>query len=152
MYLPQEWKLGPFRVDRAGMLSPASPEHFPVFGVRWRERRVAVRMQRGKGASVEPGTLLVQVRLGRVPSSAGRDVSLRQAALAAVASLPRHGPQSWQWRLLPDHAVMLEAHLQISLPVGVVDLVSEITQFLLALDPYLDALDAVGMAPSPTIH
>ena len=152
MHLPQEWKLGPFRVDRAGMLSPASPEHFPVFGVRWRERRVATRMQRGPEASSEPGTLLVQVRLGRVPSSAGPDTALRKAALAAVASLPRHGPQAWQWRLLPDHAVMLEAQLQIPMPVGLVDLVSEITQFLLMLDPYLDALDAVGMAPSTTIH
>ena len=149
MDLPQEWKLGPFRVDRAGMLSPASPEHFPTFGVRWRERRVAVRMTH---ASAQDGTLAVQVRLGRVPSSAGGGAERRHAALEALASLPRTAPQAWHWRLLPDHAVLLEAQLNIPLPVGVVDLVTEITHFLVGLDPFLDAVDALGMAPKMTLH
>ncbi|MDR3524761.1 MAG: hypothetical protein P4L66_11730 [Acetobacteraceae bacterium] len=150
MTLPTEWTLGPFNVDRSGLLSPSTPESFPTFGVRWRNRRLAVRMSRRSEQDAAHGVLEMQVQLGRVPSSAGPDAELRLQALAMAASLPRQGPEDWAFRLLADHVVQIDTCVPIALPVSLISLVSELTQFLLTLDPYLDALDSVGLLPSAT--
>jgi len=152
MKLPSEWTLGPFRIDHAGLLSPATPERFPTFGVRWRNRRVVVRMRRRSEQDAAHGLLEMQVSLGRVPSSAGRDSGLRQQALAVTASLRRLGPASWAFRLLADHAVQIDTSVPIALPVSMTSLVGELTRFLLTLDPYLDALETVGLQPSGALH
>jgi len=148
MTLPTEWILGPFNVDRSGLLTPSTPESFPTFGVRWRNRRLAVRMSRRSEQDAAHGLLEMQVQLGRVPSSAGRDAELRLQALAMAASLPQQGPADWSFRLLPDHVVQIDTSVPIALPVSLISLVGELTQFLLTLDPYLDALDTVGLQPS----
>ena len=152
MQLPMQWTLGPFKVDLAGHLAPTTPETFPSFGVRWRDRRLAARMSQHIAADPSRGVLDFQIRLGRVPSSAGSDAELRREALAAVAALPRDSGAQWRFRLLPDHSVQLDAAVEIGFPVSVVALVTELSLFLLRLDDTLLALDRSGVRPSRLLH
>lgn len=152
MHLPMQWTLGPFKVDRAGHLAPTTPETFPSFGVRWRDRRLVVRMSQHATSDPSRGVLDFQIRLGRVPSSAGRGAELRHDALAAVANLPSDSAAHWRFRLLPDHSVQLDADVEIGFPASVFSLVTELSLFLLTLDDTLDSLDRAGVRPSSMLH
>jgi hypothetical protein len=152
MLLPQQSTLGPFKVDPAGHLAPTTPETFPNFAVRWRERRLAVRMSHRAQSAPSRGGLDFRIRLGRVPSSAGRASELRADALAAITNLSRQSALPWRFRLLPDHTVQLDAVVEIGMPISVFSLVTELALFLLGLDATLDALDRAGIRPTATLH
>ncbi len=151
--LPSELSLGPFKIDDKGLLSPATPESFPRFAVRWRGRVLHISMRQCSAEDSAHGVLELSVRIGRVPSSVGISAPRRQSALAMAHLLPRLMPAQWQGRLMPDHTILLETALAIALPVSATDLVGDLATFLLQLDPYLAELDAEGLAHShPVPH
>ena len=86
-----------------------------------------------------------RVDAARIPSTAERPAD-RPRAFAAVAGLPRNLPTGWQARLLPDHRIRIAAEAPMDCPSNVTALVAAMVRFALALDPYLDALEAEGAA------
>jgi hypothetical protein len=142
-----EITLGPFRVDQQGLLSPADPDCFPRFAVRWRDRLVQAHMRQPSAGNTRHGTLNLSSRIGRVPSTAGPTPSAanRTTILDVLRQLPRLLPAGWRMRLMPDHSVLVEAQTELILPVSAISLVTEMSLFLLSLAPYLDVLDAEGI-------
>ena len=65
-------------------------------------------------------------------------------AFAAAATLPPDLPEGWTLRLTPDHRLTVEA--EAPLRATAVELVGEMVRFALALDPWLDRLEAAGAA------
>jgi hypothetical protein len=138
--------LGPFTVDRHGLLQPASPERFPSFSVRWRNRLVKARLvDRQEGG--ESGRLEFSSHLGRIPSTAAAPerAGQRDGALSLLRALPSMLPQGWAMHLSPDHSVVFATTSAVQFPISAVSLVSLVTDQLLALTPYLEALDEVGI-------
>lgn len=137
--------LGPFTVDANGRLAPVGPDASPGFLFRWRDRVVRARMT--QSAAAAEGRLLLQVPLGRVPSSAGGTAQAsRRDSFALVRMTARAFPPDWRIGLLPDHRVRLETDAPLALPITASGLLVELTRFLLALAPYLDLFDETGMA------
>lgn len=135
--------LGPFSVDAEGRVAPRDPEALPAFVFRWRGRLVRARLRQ---SVPEHGRLVLRTLLGRVPSSADATGSApREPSFAALHVMRRNVPPSWQLVLLPDHRVLLEVGSEIALPITGTGLLAELTRFLLALAPYLDLLESVGM-------
>lgn len=141
------FNLGPFAVDAAGRLSPRGgiPER-SGFILAWRGRSVHAHL-----SEAEPGNRLVlEVALGRIPSTAQEvTADQRPRSFAALRALPGALPTGWRLRLMPDHRLRLEAELLIELPITVTLLLTELTCFLLALAPFLDLLDEVGVPAGP---
>lgn len=139
------FNLGPFLVDTVGRLSPRSVEASPGFTVRWRGRSVRARLEQISDGN---GRLTLQAVVGRVPSTAaGTDTAAgRPRSFDALRGLRKGIPKGWRLRLLPDHSAVVETEPGVSLPVTAIDLVTELTRFLLRLAPYLDVLDSSGMA------
>lgn len=136
--------LGPFAVDAMGRLAPRGPNALPGFFFRWRGRVIRAKFEQSEAA---PDRLVLQATLGRVPSTANpRDSGLRPQSFQLLHQLPRALPGPWRLLLLPDHRVQLEADVPVTLPITAVDLLVELTRFLLELAPYLDLLDEVGIA------
>ena len=84
------------------------------------------------------------VMRSRIPLAA-HDWNLPRA-FAAVAGLPENLPEGWHARLMPDHRIRIEAEAPMDCPSNVIELVSAMVRFALALDPYLDTLEAEGAA------
>ncbi len=144
MPLDAPFKLGPFTVDTNGGLTPSTADRFPSFRVAWRGHVVQARLT---AAGPEGGTLALQAMLGRVPSTGRAEAPgtlPRQAVFAAVRALPAMLPDGWRIGLRPDHCVVTEAEFNLSLPTNVGNLVTELTMFLLRLDPYFDLLAEVA--------
>ena len=135
--------LGPFSVDAEGRLAPRDPEALPAFVFRWRGRMVRARL----GQPVpQHGRLVLRTVLARVPSTAdAAGPAARESSFAAVHVLRRSMPAAWRVSLLPDHRVLLDVGAEIKLPITASGLLGELTCFLLALAPYLDLLDGLGM-------
>ena len=148
MLFDAPFRLGPFIVDGEGRLCPGTVELFPSFRVAWRGHVVHARLA---AAEPEGGTLALRTVLGRVPSTGRPDRAgglSRQAAFAAMRTLPGTLPPDWTVALLPDHRILAEAQKRLLLPAGAEDLVSELALFLLRLAPYLDLLaEGVGIEP-----
>ncbi len=142
-----ETTLGPFKVDRCGLLSPAHADHMPGFAVRWRNRLIQAHISSDAEAS---GVLHMATRVGRVPSTAslGQMHDGRKAALDLVRDLPDAFPANWRVRLAADHSIFMEAWLAVALPVSAVGLVVQMSSYLLHLSPFLDVLDEGGMGPA----
>ena len=137
-------RLGPFTVDGQGMLSPATPTSFPRFAMRWRNRLVEARLR--QHTDDNQGTLDLTTVAGRVPSTAAAECGdARETALTAVRELLRMMPDGWMLRLAPDHTVLVEASSSLTLPVSAIGLVTQLSMFVLTLQPYLDVLDAEGL-------
>jgi hypothetical protein len=143
------FKLGPFTVGDDGLLSPSGPESFPSLRVYWRGRTVQARLTSPPATLPGEGMLEMQARLGRVPSTADaeptRSLGQREKIFADLHDLAALLPKSWHVRLGADHTINLERPDQITLPTSAVQLVTEVTLFLLSLDPYLDLLDTAGI-------
>jgi hypothetical protein len=136
--------LGPFAVDAMGRLAPNGPAAFPGFYFRWRGRAIHAKFEH---TDPPRGRLVLQARLGRIPSTANpRDSGLRPQSFQLLNLLPRALPGSGRLSLLPDHRVQLEAGSQVTLPITATDLLVELTRFALDLAPYLDLLDEAGIA------
>ena len=142
------FRLGPFTVDSEGRLTPFAPVDAPAFLFRWRDRVTRARLMQDDAAG---GRLVLQTTLGRVASTAGTpDETLRPRSFALLHWLSQAVPPGWQVRLLAEHRVRLETGTIVSLPITAAALLGEVTAFLLALAPYLDLLDEVGLVAGPT--
>ncbi len=142
--LPAGTTLGPFKVDRHGLLSPASAAHMPSFAVRWRGRLIQARIT-SDGETL--GALQLSTHIGRVPSTAGRATLTghRQAAIDLMRAMPGAIPPWLQVRLAADHTIVMQTRTALPMPVSAVALVVEMSMFLMSLAPYLDILDDEGM-------
>lgn len=138
--------LGPFSVDAEGRLAPRDPDALPAFLFCWRGRVIRARLRPGQPRH---GRLLLRSVLGRVPSTGdSADPARRTQSFVALHWLPGSLPPHWHLSLLPDHRALLEAETEVTLPTTASGLLSELTGFLLALAPYLDVLDELGIGPS----
>jgi hypothetical protein len=105
----------------------------------WRGRRCE--------AALGPAGLSLAAVAGRVPSTADRGAD-RSQAFRTLAGLPRDLPPEWRLRLLPDHRILLETAMPMAPATTATGLVAAMVRFVLALDPYLDRLDAdCGLSP-----
>lgn len=125
--------LGPFAVGCDGTLSPRAPGLRPALRFAWRGRPCE--------AVVMDGVLRLRAMAGRIPSTADRNAD-RAGTLRAVAGLPPELPEGWRLRLTPDHRLALEADTPPRSTA--VALIGEMVRFAMALDPYLDRLEAAG--------
>jgi hypothetical protein len=128
--------LGPFAVDRDGVLQPRDPATPPALRFSWRGRVCAVRLT---GSELQLASVAA-----RVPSTAAMGAD-RPRAFAALAALPRTLPAGWTLQLLPDHRVRLEAAATLSAPPTATSLIAAMVRFALALDPFLDQFENEGM-------
>jgi hypothetical protein len=128
--------LGPFAIDRTGTLSPRSAECRPALRFAWRGRHCE--------AAIGGGGVTLAAIAARIPSTAepGAD---RERAFAAVAMLPRDLPPGWQLRLTADHRVLVEVAAALRAAPTATSLLTAMVRFALALDPYLDTLEAGGV-------
>jgi hypothetical protein len=149
MPLDAPFRLGPFVVDTLGRVEPGDPGRFPVFHLNWRGYAVHARLDTCAKLSPTSGRLLFNAVLGRVPSTAGGDAgrnAIRRArSFDAVRGLGGALRAEWRLSLLADHRIAIEASRDLHLPVSAVDLVTQVTCFLLDLAPYLDWLDEVEL-------
>jgi len=127
--------LGPFAIDGHGALSPRSNERRPALHFAWRGRRCE--------AEVDGTGVQLTAFAARIPSTAepGAD---RERAFAAVALLPRDLPPGWRLCLTPDHRIRVETAERLPQAATATSLVTAMVRFALALDPYLDTLEAEG--------
>ncbi len=128
--------LGPFSVDRDGILRPLDPGALPALHFAWRGRAC--------DAELDGGLLRLASAAARIPSSAepGAD---RSRAFAELASLPALLPRGWTVKLMPDHRVKLESEARLETPPTATSLIAAMVRFALALDPYLDRLEDAGV-------
>jgi hypothetical protein len=127
--------LGRFAVSPDGALLPRPEPDRPALRFAWRGRRCEAR--------VDPGAIALAADAARIPSTADPAAD-RPRAFAALARLPPRLPQGWSLRLMPDHRIRLEAEAPLESPPNATALVAAMVRFALALDPYLDALEAEG--------
>jgi hypothetical protein len=129
--------LGPFAVTPEGALAPRGAHPAPCLRFAWRGRACAAEL-------CAEGVRLA-VDAARIPSTADPGAN-RRRAFAALAHLPASLPPGWRVRLLPDHRIRVEASARIGAPANAIALVSAMVRFALAIDPWLDRLEADGMA------
>jgi hypothetical protein len=132
---------GPFRVGPLLGTTLADPDTPAVFDMVWRGRPVQARLA--------DESLHVRVILGRVPSTATGGAPLRNSVFDTLQHLPAQLPPAWQMGLLPDHRVVLEWVQNLPPPINVPAIVCSLTEFLLALAPYLDLLEEAGVTLLP---
>lgn len=137
----QSLTLGPFAVTPTGTLAPRLPGLRPALRFAWRGRPCQ--------AALGVNEVHLAAIAARIPSSADPAAD-RTGALAAVAQLPPAMPAGWRLRLLPDHRVCLEAREALDGPPTAVALLTRLVRFALALDPYLERLEAAGTDPPGT--
>lgn len=139
--------LGPFSIDGQGRIAPRAGVEMPHFLFHWRERKISARLARQHDhEDPDRGRLMLSAWLGRVPSSADpAPAERRVASFGTLRELLEILPGDWRVRLLPDHQVRLDAEMALSWPASAVELMAELTRFLLALAPYLDLLDEEGV-------
>ncbi len=130
-------ELGRFAVTPDGTLTPRRAPDPPSLRFAWRGRPCQARF--------DPGAIRLAADAARIPSTADRAAD-RPRAFAALAELPRRLPDGWQARLLPDHRIRIEAEAPMDSPSNATALVAALVRFALALDPYLDVLEAEGAA------
>lgn len=125
--------LGPFAVGRDGALSPRLPGLRPALRFAWRGRPCE--------ALVTEDALRLRALAGRIPSTAEPNAD-RARTLRAVAELPPELPEGWQLRLTADHRLTLE--MKAPARGTAVGMLGEMVRFAMAMDPYLDRLEAAG--------
>ncbi|HWT08917.1 MAG TPA: hypothetical protein VN329_07115 [Roseomonas sp.] len=130
-------ELGRFAVAPDGALTPRRAPEAPALRFAWRGRACE--------AHFDPGAIRLTADAARIPSTAERPTD-RPRAFAAMADLPRRLPAGWHARLLPDHRIRIETEAPMDCPANATVLVAALVRFALALDPYLDALEAGGAA------
>lgn len=125
--------LGPFAVSRDGRLVPRDDQVRPALRFAWRGRSCEALMQDDR--------LHLRAIAGRIPSTAERGTD-RGYTLREVAGLPAEMPDGWRVTLTADHRVTVET--EAAHRTTAVSVLSEMVRFAMALDPYLDRLEAVG--------
>lgn len=140
---PPVARLGPFAVDRAGVLHACDPSRPARFGFRWRGRRIQAELDAA-------ARLRLWLVAGHVPFTA-EAAAVRPRVFAAVAALqaapaPAAG-QCWRVTLTAAHGVRLEAVERLEAPPTATRLVAAATRFVLGLAPCLDLLEEAGARP-----
>jgi hypothetical protein len=135
----QTLTLGPFAVQPDGVLRPRAAAPRPALRFAWRGRPFEAAMD-----GEEEGLRITAIA-ARVPSTAEHGPDHRRGTLAALADLPPSLPAGWRLALTPDHRVRLEAPapLEAGCPPTAVALIAAMVRFCLAVDPYLDRLEAL---------
>ncbi|WP_270933744.1 hypothetical protein [Falsiroseomonas oryzae] len=128
---------GPFLITAEGELHP---QRVPALRFAWRGRNCEARLA--------DGTVRLSAGGGAVPYTAERQQD-RAAALAEVGRLRADLASGWRLRVMPDLRLWLEADAPCPDPVTATGLVAAMVGFVLALDPYLDRLEAAGVPASP---
>ena len=139
--------LGPFTVDHTGRLRPDPAAAVPSFRVAWRDRVVHVAMR-----LVRPdlAMLTLRITLGRIPSTAPSGaMDERDTAFATLRRLPTAVLHGWDVGLSADHRILLQTEAELALPASAASLVTEMTLFLLTVDPYLTLLEEAGLGLPP---
>lgn len=133
--------LGSFVVAADGALGPP-PGGPAAIRFAWRGRPCRAVVAAG-------GLLSFDALAGRVPSTAepGAD---RARAFAALRALARGLPPRWRVSLGADHSIRITAATTLPPTPAAVPLIAEMVRFALALDPYLDALEAGGSGSAKT--
>jgi hypothetical protein len=135
-------QLGPFAVDKAGRLTFRTPQTPSSFYFQWRGRSTGVHLSPTDGAD---GTLRLQVRLGRVLSTAADRGDGSRARGFGLLRILQHGlPAGWRVQLRADHQVILVVDDRLTVPFTATGLLVRITSLILALAPYFELLDEVG--------
>ena len=129
--------VGRLRVTPAQGITLTDPDIPAEFEIDWRGCLVLARL--------ETTSLRVSVILGQVPSMATSGITLRAAVFEMLDRLPAELPLPWSLGLLPDHRVRVEWSQPLPPPISVANLVCRLTEFLLALAPYLDLLEESGI-------
>ncbi|UFN50026.1 hypothetical protein LPC08_05145 [Roseomonas sp. OT10] len=133
--------LGAFTVGRDGRIAPRGPDHPAALRFAWRGRPcTAVLEADGLGLSAEAGRVPYTVEAPRA----------RGAALETLARLPAELPPGWALALRPDHRIRLAARAILPGAATATGLVAAMVHFVLALDPYLERLEASGLAAAPS--
>ncbi|MBR0658137.1 hypothetical protein [Neoroseomonas oryzicola] len=132
--------LGPFSVTPDGALLPRAPDAAPALDFAWRGRRCTARLA--------PDGMRIAADAARIPSTADPGAD-RRRAFDAAARLPGRLPAGWRARLTPDHRIRVETSAPLRAPANATALVAALVRFVLALDPYLDGLEAEGAAWTP---
>lgn len=124
---------GPFSIAPDGALSLRDAARPPEMRFRWKGRVCE--------AKLDADRLRLRAIAGRIPSTAEAGAD-RAGTFAALAALPAALPGGWRMRLTADHRLRVEAEgpAERSAPA----LVGALVRFALALDPYLDAVEAAG--------
>lgn len=158
------FRLGPFEVGRDGRMALAGDADVPRFHLTWRNLPVAATLMASK-ADPTDGELHLQAIIGRVPSTAspgpGGGIAEQRAGVFSllrsislkIGTSPATTTSNWRVQLLPDHRVMVQSVAAMTLPTSVTSLLTDVTLFLLALDPYLDLMadggvETTGAAPA----
>lgn len=153
MPLDAPFRLGPFLVDTQGRMEPGDPDRFPTFHLQWRGYVVHARLDTRDAADAAKGRVVFTASLGRVPSTAGgdaaRNAARRARVFGALRGMECATHDGWQISLLADHSVTIAAPRELELPASAVDLVTQVTCFLLDLAPYLDWLEEMELAVAP---
>ena len=136
IFLPQHFEIGPFTVRADGSLRLREPGRAPGFQFFWRRCRVQVVLHEDQ--------LTLRAAIGRVPSSV-QAADIRPLVFSTLSDLPTALPQNWQIRLMPNHNVTLDAQEKVPMPPTAAALITELTRFVLALEPYLDLLLEAGV-------
>ena len=148
MLLSAPLRLGPFIVDAEGGLAPSMPDRFPSFRIAWRGHAVRARLT---AATEQGGVLALGTVLGRVRSTGAPEAPEtlpRRIAFAAMRALRGSLPPGWTLALLPDHRILAEARQCLALPTSAETLLTELTVFVMRLEPYLELLaEGVGIEP-----
>ena len=126
-------EFGPFAVSSSGSLS-VRPGAAPRLLFAWKGC--------GCAAWLEHKRLRLSAIAGRIPSTAepGAD---RARTFEALAEMPVELPPGWRLRLTADHRLCLET--EAAADTSAAGLVATLVRFALALDPYLDRLEAAGV-------
>lgn len=138
----QPFTFGPFAVAPDGALRPREPRSPPALSFCWRGRRCE--------AAVAPDGVYLAAFAGRIPSTAESSAD-RAMAFETVTTLPGSLPPGWRLSLLPDHRIRLEAAADTTAAPTATSVVAAMVRFALALDPYLDRLEAASAGPSGTL-
>lgn len=133
-------RIGPFLVDRDGVLLACDASRPAGFGFRWRGRRIRAEL-------CADARLRLSVLAGHVPFTA-EAAPLRPGVFAALAALRAEADAGWQVALTPGHGVVVEVVEDLGAPATVSRLIVAATRFVLRLAPCLDLLDEAGARPA----
>ncbi|MBE9606749.1 hypothetical protein IAI18_17930 [Acetobacteraceae bacterium H6797] len=137
---PDPLPLGPFDVEQDGILALREQPARAKLQFEWRGRACE--------AALTPEGMRMGAVAGRVPSTASLPMD-REPVFSALRSLRPELPLGWRLGLTADHRIRIEADTAVRTPASPVTLIAALVGFAMALDPYLDRLEAAGAESLP---
>jgi hypothetical protein len=130
---PGAFPHGRFLISKGGHLAAREGDRPPALRFAWRGRDCE--------AEITGSELRLTATAGRIPFTIEVGAA-RHAVFGALSDLPAELPEGWRLSLTPDHRLRLET--QAASDATAVSVLREMVRFALALDPYLDRLEAAG--------